>query len=89
MLRSLDISYLLNKNNLGIHSYKNTSECTRFSYNFKFKLNRVVGEHKLALGRFYCRYLDLCPMTLKLDRDIDILENNLHTENVIAKVKKL
>jgi len=48
------------------------------------QLNSVGGEHKPARGSLCCRDLDLEPMTLKLDRGIDILKTYLHTEDEVA-----
>jgi len=42
------------------------------------------GSTNLRAAVFCWRDLDLGPMTLKLDRDIDILKTYLNTENEVA-----
>jgi len=39
------------------------------------------GAHNCARPLFCCRDLDLGPVTLNLDRDLDVLKVYLHTEN--------
>jgi len=38
-------------------------------------------EHELKKSEIHCRDLDLRPMTLKLNRDLDILKMYLQTQN--------
>jgi len=41
-----------------------------------------------SLNCFSCRDLDISPMTLKLEGDLDNLKMYLHTENEVAKLKR-
>jgi len=56
-----------------------------YSMRCKYRINYVQGEHKPARRRFWRPDLDLCPMTLKRDRDMHILKSYLHTENKVAR----
>jgi len=45
------------------------------------------GAHTCARPLFRCCDLDVNPMTLKLEGDLDILKMYLHTENEVARLK--
>jgi len=42
--------------------------------------------HTYAWQLFCCRDLDVNPMTLKIEGDLDILKTYLHTENEVARL---
>jgi len=50
----------------------------------RYQLNRVRGEHIPVCDPFCCRDLDINPMTLILEGDLDILKMYRHTENEVA-----
>jgi len=58
---------------------------------YRIKINCVRGEHKTARFRFFCdRDLAINLMTLKLERDLDILNevDRSSRSNVIALIEK-
>jgi len=68
-------------------SHKRSFKYYKMSRRSVIKDNCPREAHTSARLLFCSRYLDINPMTLKLESDLDILQLHLHIENEVARVK--